>query len=172
MTKAKVINFLELTQSELKKYLHYDPITGLFTRIRSTTNNVKVGDICSHKCDKGYLRFRVNKVLYRAHRLAWLYMTGEMPKNFIDHINGDRSDNRFCNLREVTNAENAQNRRIQQKGGKSGLLGVSFDKKTKKYRSRITVDGKTINLGFFETPQEAHSVYLDSKRKLHSTCTI
>ena len=90
-----------LTQSELKSLLHYDPETGLFTWIAPLSNRVQVGDVCSTVAPIGYILIGVRGQKLYAHRLAWLYMTGEWPENQIDHINCVKTDNRWANLREV-----------------------------------------------------------------------
>lgn len=162
-----------LTQSELKRQLHYDHETGIFTRLVTNSSLVKVGDIAGSLTDKGYFRIMVDSKSYRAHRLAWLYITGGFPIEQIDHINGVKTDNRLINLRDVTNRQNIQNQRkatLQNKS--SGLLGVSWHKASNKWRSAITNNGKTVFLGYFINKNEAHEAYLIKKREVHSTCTI
>ena len=165
------MNIDNLTQQELKKQLHYNPDTGLFTRLVTNSSRVKVGDICKNYSN-GYIVFRVNSVLYKAHRLAWLYMTGNFPKYFIDHINGITNDNRFFNLRECNNAENAQNIKKPRINNKSGYLGVSWEKNNLKYVAKICIDGNRKRLGLYENAEDAHEAYLKAKRELHAFCTI
>lgn len=118
----------------------------------------------------------------RAHVLIWLMVTGEWPEGQIDHINGNRSDNRMSNLRIVTQSENNQNR-ANVGIGKSGLLGVWYRPSRKwaggvtvclrPYRSAIRIPAtgdtpsKTMHLGSYFTAEEAHNAYLDAKRKYH-----
>jgi hypothetical protein len=164
---------IKLTQVELKTNLHYCPDTGIFTWLVSNTNSVKVGDIAGSLTAEGYLRIVVNYKEHRAHRLAWLYMYGEFPKCQIDHINGIRNDNRLLNLRDVTNSENGQNRRKAQANNKSsGLLGVTWDKSSNKWKVSIGIDGRQFNIGLFTDKYEAHDAYLNKKREVHPTCTI
>lgn len=154
----------ELSQSRLKSLLHYDPDTGVFIRRISTSSRVKPGDIDGSKNGDGYILIMVDSKRHLAHRLAWLYMHGVWPTDQIDHINGDRADNRRCNLREATRAENAQNT-IARPNNKVGYLGVTKDRS--KYKAQIGVDGAIINIGLFATPEQAHQAYLAAKAKLH-----
>ena len=173
MIITKVSKMLELSQSELKEILHYNPKTGVFTWIESNSNRVKIGDIAGHfHKSSGYIVIAINGKLCKSHRLAWLYMTGHVPKDCIDHINGDRSDNRFCNLREATQSQNNQNRIKAQKNNTTGYLGVTFHKATNKYLAKIRIGGKCEHLGIFTTPEEASKAYLAKKREKHEFCTI
>ena len=154
-----------LTQDYLKSILNYDQHTGVFTKI---VNNV-ITEVGSHN-GNGYIRIIVNKKTYKAHRLAWLYMTGKMPTKVIDHINGIRNDNRFCNLREVSIQQNAQNIRKARADNKSGYLGVNVDKG--KFAASIKVNGRKKYLGSFETPEMAHQAYIQAKRIMHECGTL
>lgn len=101
----------------------------------------------------GYIVIRLLKVDYRAHRLAWLLMTGEPPV-FIDHINGNRSDNRFVNLRSVEHAENTKNAK-RRADNTAGVTGVSYFAPKNTWRARINDNKRTITLGYFRTKKEA-----------------
>lgn len=155
-----------LTQEELKSNLHYDSETGIFTRKISRHPKYKIGGIagCLHNC--GYLRISINKKSYLAHRLAWLYMTGEFPLSGIDHINNDPLDNRFYNLREANKSENGQNR-SKNKNNKSGFKGVCFDNNRGKWVAQIMANGKRKFLGYFETAELAAIKYEEFAIKLH-----
>lgn len=142
-----------LTQEELKELLHYDPDTGGFTRKVSESNRVKVGDVAGWRSE-GYIRMRVRGKFYFAHRLAFLYMTGEWPEDQIDHINHIRDDNRWCNLREVSNQENHKNK-PKRKDNTSGVTGVCWDKTNKKWWAQIKAEGKVKNLGCFTSKEDA-----------------
>lgn len=159
---------IELTQEYLKEVLHYDPETGIFTW-RSSGKGRKLGRPAGALHKKlGSVQLFVGGRLYYAHRLAWLYMTGSWPREHIDHIDGDPSNNRWVNLREATNAENLQNQRHARKDNlSSGLLGVTWHKQGRKFMAQISVDEKRIYLGLHETAQEAHQAYLKAKRELH-----
>lgn len=161
-----------ITQEELKSQLHYCPDTGIFTRLVANSRRVKVGDIAGCLNDRGYIAIKVDSKLYKAHRLAWLYITGNWPENYIDHINGVKNDNRIGNLRDVTSSENNQNQRKSCANNKSGLLGVSWYKAMNKWNAQIELDGKRTHLGYFTDKHEAHNAYLTKKREIHSTCTI
>ena len=88
----------ELTAEHLRSQLHYDPATGVFTRKVATSNTVKVGDVAGNRHIDGYWEVSVLNKTYLAHKLAWLYVYGEMPSGRLTHINGDKSDNRIENL--------------------------------------------------------------------------
>jgi hypothetical protein len=96
--------------------------------------------------------------------------TGEWPANHVDHKNGVRNDNRWCNLRDVTRSVNSQNQRHAPAGSKTGLFGVQVDRN--KFRARIIVTGTRHGLGSFESAEEAHQAYIDAKRSLHAGCTL
>lgn len=149
---------------------HYDPETGVFTRRRAVGRHGrhKKGTIAKAANSRGYTVIRVDGVLHGAHRLAWLYHHGEWP-NVIDHINGDRSDNRICNLRNVTQTENMQNLKKAPINSKSGLLGAHLFPRCKRWTARIRINGVSRRLGLFDTAQEAHEAYMAAKRRYHST---
>lgn len=170
MKPAKLPGKAALTAEMLRHYLRYDARAGIFTRSVQTTPAVRVGDIAGTVARNGYVQIQVAGGLHYAHRLAWLYVTGTFPAHQIDHINGDRSDNRWGNLRDATLSLNQQNRKRAKAGSKSGLLGVS--ESFGKWEGRIFVDGKQIRLGRFDTPNEAHAAYVNAKRRLHAGCTI
>lgn len=138
-----------LTQSELKEQIHYDPETGIFTRLKN--NLINIGTIQK----SGHIRFMVNGNKYLSHRLAWLYVHGEFPFDEIDHINGIPSDNRISNLRVCTHSQNMKNRKVYV-NNKSGLVGVYFDKLKNKWRSQCALNGRRFSLGLFETKELAY----------------
>ena len=165
-----------LSAERLRQLFSYDPETGVFIRVANSGaryRNRKIGQIAGWKDARGYVVFRVENSKYMAHRLAWLYMTGHWPKQFIDHINGMKSDNRFANLREADDFINAQNIRQANRASQSGLLGASFKPEMKKpWAAQIQVNGRMKRLGFYDTAEEAHAAYLKAKRQLHAGCTI
>lgn len=144
----------ELTAEYLRSVLHYDPATGVFTWKVRTAHNVKVGDVAGCRGGGCYLCIRVCSRLYRAHRLAWLYVYGAWPKDQLDHINRNRSDNRISNLREVTNKQNLQNAG-KYSHNTSGHSGVYRYKRDSKWRAQIKHNQKHISLGYFNTIEEA-----------------
>ena len=159
----------DLTAQRLRELLHYDPNTGVFTWLKRIAKRIHVNDIAGQHSN-GYLVITVDGAKRMAHRLAWLYSHGTWPKNHIDHINGNPLDNRLCNLRNATNAENMQNQRKAGAGSSTGFLGVH--KRRNKWRARITTNGVLFELGTFDAPEDAYAAYLLAKRRLHSTCTI
>lgn len=154
----------------------YDPETGKFWRIARQTRSREIVALDAPEevmgKSSGYVRLSLfGKSLY-AHRLAWLITHGRWPVEMIDHINGNRSDNRIANLRECTDAENRQNWRRPKANNPHGLMGVGWHKAAGKFTSQIQVNRKIKHLGLFETAEEAHRAYLAAKRTLHSFSTI
>lgn len=160
-----------LTAERVRELFAYDPETGVFTR-KPGRKVANVGGTVGTPNANGYLITKIDARTYLMHRLAWLYVHGEWPKHFIDHANGICHDNRICNLRDVTNAENTQNQRGPGKANTSGYLGVRARAACGKWQADIQVNGKPTYIGFFDTPEAAHAAYLEAKRRLHSTCTI
>lgn len=148
----------KLSHEELKRLLHYNPETGIFTWL-NTRGSVKAGKKAgrTHR-GRNYQRIRINGVIYQSHRLAWLYMTGKWPENQIDHINGIKDDNRFHNLREATNSQNSFNKKARSDSG-TGYKCVSWHRKSRKYAAYIRIKGRQVHLGTFDTPEEAHEAY-------------
>ena len=156
-----------LTQSRLQEILHYDPETGDFTWAVRTSTRIRAGDTAGYLRTDGYRVIKVNGRLYRAHRLAWLYVYGVWPADQMDHRNGVCDDNRLCNLREATNAENHQNQ-AKYDNNRSGFMGVRWHSRALKWASQITFAGRQKHLGLFGTPQAAHAAYLAAKAKFHT----
>lgn len=156
-----------LTQSELKELLHYDPETGVFT----WRQGVRTGQRAGCLFEKGYRRVKICGRFHVEHRLAWLYMTGAWPSMQIDHLDGQRANNAFANLRDVSAAVNSQNRRTARPGTASGLLGVAKGYKTR-WNAYLSLSGRGKYLGTYPTPEEAHAAYLVAKRRLHEGCTL
>jgi len=118
----------------------------------------------------GYQQIKINRRLYSVHRVAWFLHYGYWPCFLLDHIDGDKQNNRISNLRESSNAMNQQNRKTATTGSKTGLLGVSEGKN--RFQARIHVNGKQKTIGWFKTAQQAHEAYINEKRKVHPGCTI
>lgn len=145
-----------MDDSRLKKLLHYDHDTGIFTWTRYS-NHRQAG-----YNQRGYIYIQIDGKPYPAHRLAWLYMYGVWPTGMVDHINQNRRDNRITNLREASNQLNQYN--VSKYTNNTGVKGVC--KYRNRYKSRITVHGKTHHLGVFDTIEEAEQAYLAAKRKV------
>lgn len=143
-----------VTHERLKELLSYDPLTGHFRWLRKTCNhhNNFKSEMITTKDSKGYRIVKIDGRQYRLHQIAWCYMTGSFSEIFIDHINGDKSDNRFDNLREATGSQNQWNTTVRR-DNKSGFKGVSF--KDGKWRARCAVKGKTFELGRFSNIEDA-----------------
>lgn len=156
-----------LTQERLKELLDYDPETGVFVRKKNVRGGFSIGDIAGTINDNGYRIINIDGKRYRAHRLAWLYVYGVHPSAYLDHINRDRSDNRINNLREVNKQQNSWNH-----GGNiantSGFTGVSWHKKSNKWRAAIRVNYVQRALGYFDTKEEAHAAYVQAKVEHHN----
>jgi hypothetical protein len=161
MDKQSALSF-----EKLHDILSYDPSTGIFLWRRNMARSVRVGARAG--CDKGdgYRRICINRKYYREHRLAWFYVQCEWPKDEIDHIDGDRSNNRIDNLRTATHAQNHQNKGLQRDNN-SGKHGVSWNKRQAKWEAYIKVNGKQIHLGTFDDLEAAGDAYLAAKVKLH-----
>ena len=148
----------KLTQARLKTLLRYNKRTGLFFW-KNPAGRVKPGTQVVCTDSNGYIMVRLDGRLYRAHRLAWLWVHGVFPK-LIDHKNRIKSDNRIANLRECSQHENVINRSLC-KSNKTGYKGVSFDKQKKLYRACSSYKRQHIFLGYFKSPEEAYKMYLE-----------
>jgi len=155
----------QVTRDLLNSLLRYDPLTGDFHWIVNRQGHAKTGDLAGSKARNGYTDIMVCGRKYGAHRLAWMCMYGEWPTDQIDHINGIRDDNRFCNLREVSSALNKQNQRRAHKGSRTGILGVRPNGKG--FEARIQVFGLSKTLGTYQNMQDAQSAYIAGKRIMH-----
>lgn len=158
-----------LTATFVRALLLYDPLTGDFFKRSKKGKLVQIA-LAVDKFGRRQIVFGTKH--YKAHRVAWLYMTGELPANHVDHIDGDASNNAFTNLRLATNKENMQNRKGHTVANKLGFLGVCPNGQNGKFTAQITVQGKKLHLGTFDTPEEAHEAYLDAKRKFHPFNTM
>lgn len=161
------------TAERLRELLHYDPSTGVFTNLVQRGSQARAGSIAGCRNEnKGYWRFRIDSVDVWAHRAAWCYVTGSWPTLQIDHIDGDKINNRINNLRDVRPSVNSQNLRRPHSDNRSGFLGVSWHKRDQVYVARIYIDGQNRTLGRFSEPEEAHAAYLAAKRRLHEGCAV
>ena len=146
-----------LTQEGLKKLLHYNPELGVFIWL-APKRRVTVGEIAGSKNKCGPTNIMIEGKMYKAHRLAWFYMTGEWPKRCIDHVNGNPKDNRWKNLRGATHTQNMRNRKIGENNS-SQFKGVYLPKGKTKWVARVHHEGKTKHLGCFDCEHEAALAY-------------
>lgn len=154
-----------LTAERLRELLHYDPLTGVFSR-----NGKRVGSNRGHR----YVRVYVDGRMYFAHRLAWLYMNGFWPSHGVDHEDGDGFNNRWKNLRPATQAQNLQNLHGPRGtvGRTSRHLGVCWHAQARKWRATIKVGDRARHLGLFDDEDAAAQAYLTAKRLYHEYATV
>ena len=155
-----------LSAAQARELLAYDPDTGLLTW-KATGTGRRPGGVAGNLNTDGYVRTSISYKAYANHRLAWLIYYGEWPKDQVDHIDGDRSNNRISNLRQASSSINNQNLRRAHPNNKLGVLGVYYDDVRSKYLAQIGVSGKQRVLGRFNSLEEASNAYLAAKRELH-----
>lgn len=148
----------EETAKLIFEFLDYNPETGNFTWKAKRRGRRKPGMSAGCIHPHGYVRISINYRLYNAHRIAWLFITGKWPQKFIDHIDGNPANNKASNLREANTLQNGANRKMST-ANTSGIKGVSFVKNTQKWGAWIKVNGKSKNLGNFQTKEEAAEAY-------------
>lgn len=156
-----------LTAERLRELLAYDPETGIFTWKTTMGSRAVAGQQTDSLDDHGYVRIRVDKRLYRAHRLAVLYMSGSFPPADVDHINLNRADNRWKNLRNATRTVNARNTNLRS-DSTSGLKNVSWHKATGKWQVNLAAGGKNIHIGLFADKELAAQAAAEARSKYHS----
>jgi hypothetical protein len=166
-----------LTLARLKELLTYHPQAGIFTWNRTLRGGgASLDKPAGHVSRFGYIVICIDQRKHYAHRLAILYTTGAHPAHNVDHIDGDRSNNKITNLRDVPQQVNQQNRRgacRRATGRSSSLLGVSWKKEHGKWGSHIAAaNGRQKFLGYFDTEQAAHAAYVTAKRQLHEGNTL
>jgi hypothetical protein len=155
---------MKVTFHRLREVLNYDPDTGIF-RWLICAGSSSAGRVAGGRTLDGYNQIRIDGVMHRSNLLAWMYMTGEWPSEFVDHENRIKHDDRWKNLRLATRSQNAMNRESQS-NNTSGAKGVNVvNKKSKPFRCRIKADGKHIHLGYFATLEEAEKVYIEASKR-------
>lgn len=155
-----------LTQERLKEIIKYDPETGQFINLVNRGKS-RAGTVAGGIDGLGYWQISIDDRPYRGHRLAWFYVHGEWPAETVDHINGDRADNRFANLRAALKSEN--NRNTNGRGSKCGVKGVTLNKKTGKYIAQIQANKVHYYLGCFDCLEDAAHAYTQAATRLHGT---
>lgn len=179
-----MVGIREWTQHEIdaaRAMYTYCPLTGEFRYARnsfrarsSTVLRVRKGDIAGTipkpgVRGKNYAVLCVGGIRVLAHRLAYMLHNGPItPGKYVDHISTDTTDNRLTNLRLVSAKGNQENRKAPQKNGSSGHIGVSYDKSRNKYQAKIKSGGVHVNIGRYETAEEAYAAYVQAKRRLHT----
>lgn len=160
----------EISREQVLRALRYEPISGRLYWRESNCRR-KAGEVAGNVGPRGYVTVGIGGRLVLAHRLIWLMVHGEMPVE-MDHLNGDRADNRIVNIRPATHTMNMENRRTASSNNRSGLLGVSWGARQRRWYARITTGGKIRHLGYFDSPEAAHEAYVKAKHKLHAGCSL
>jgi len=151
-------------ENELKHMLRYEPETGLLFWTDAASKAVKGKQ--AGTLNRGYIVVIYKSKFFKAHRLAWLLTYGEWPRQGLDHIDGNKSNNRICNLREADETVNQQNRDKARVDSQSGLIGASPYRR--RWKSQIRVNGELKYLGVFDTAEMAHQVYMQAKKQFHA----
>ena len=150
----------------IKRVFSYNPETGELTRLETApSTRAWLGRTVTSRNAYGYYTVRLAGKTYLVSRLAFVFMTGEWPGGFVDHINGDRTDNRWCNLRVCTKAQNCQNQTAMR--GRSGFRGVHWDKRFQRWKASIRANGLRYNLGSFVSKEDAIIARLKASKELH-----
>lgn len=157
-----------VTLERVRELLDYDRASGQFRWRAHRSSRVRAGSLAGNVSQYGYRQICIDGKSYRAHRLVWLWETGQWAPEMLDHANGQRDDNRFGNLRTCSQSQNLQNKR-SKRGSTSKYTGVSFDKARGKWLASIKPPGgKLIGIGRFGTEGEAASAYAAAKAKYHT----
>lgn len=158
---------MSISQNELKDLFSYDPLSGFLCWKNGRSNMVKGSRAgCVNK--SGYMIITINSKSYRLSRVIWIFMFGSIPDGFyIDHINGNKTDNRLCNLRVVSNKQNQENRPAPR-NTTSGYRGVNWHSSYKKWMARICHNKKRETIGFFDTAEEAYQAYKNRALQIYT----
>lgn len=154
-----------LTQARLKSLLNYCHETGDFTWAVDHGKRIKAGQSAGCRTAEGRILIGIDGRLYRAHRLAFLWMTGHWPGPEVDHKDHDQTNNAWSNLRSGDRAFNQQNMIRPQRNNKTGFLGVTHQ--AGRWFAKIYAGGKKVSLGGYADPESAHAAYVEAKRRLH-----
>lgn len=158
-----------ITHERLLKLFTYDEKSGVFTRRVATGRRGchRAGELAGTIQNHGYQVISIDKKRYMAHRLAWFYVRAVWPSGDLDHINGDKLDNRIANLREATRKQNMQNVR-QHKHNTSGYKGVAWHSQRNKWRAYIFDSYRQIHLGLFDSREAAYAARLKAEKQYHT----
>ena len=151
------------TREQVAERLIYEPSTGVFRWRKQVGQLTKGGSVAGGVNSHGYHRISILDRAYATHRLAWLLMTGEWPADQIDHIDGNKSNNAWSNLRAATGKQNCANKKTTNR---LGLKGVRLDKRWQRYYAQIEINGRSKHLGSFGTAEAAHDAYMKAAREV------
>ena len=155
-----------MNKDEILKYFNYNKKKGHLTwkwHWDNTVINKQLGTLVGNKTKDGYLRVTVNYKSYKVHRLIWCIEKETWPK-MIDHVNGNKIDNRIQNLRAASNRINQSNRHTHRNGR---LVGTDFHKESGRWRARITINKREKYIGLYGTELKAHNAYIEEVKKLY-----
>lgn len=156
-----------VTLTALKYWLEYDEVTGLFRWLQRPAIQITVGDVAGCINPDGYVVIGIGGRLYRAHRLAWFYVTGNWPTHLVDHEDTNRANNAWSNLRAATYRQNNCNVSVKA-NNTSGVKGVSWNKNAIKWTAQISLHGKKTHLGVFSDLEEAGRAVVAARNELHA----
>jgi hypothetical protein len=154
-----------ITQKIVKHYFELKDDCLYWKNVVHLNQSKLIGQKAGSIHSTGYKHITFNGKVYKSHRLIWLYVYGYLPKE-IDHINGDRQDNRLENLREVTRSQNQFNKCLA-KNNTSGTKGVSWHKKSKSWTVRLCINKKPKHLGYFKDLELANLVAQEARNKYY-----
>jgi hypothetical protein len=150
------MTYRKVDPKRIRELLHYEPETGVFTRLTNASTNARKGNIAGTLNSRGYIQISIDNKVYQAHRLAFAYMNDVWTDLQIDHRDGNRANNKWANLREAHPHENSHNSKPHRDSA-TGVKGVSWHKGANKWQAQIRANGENIHLGLFETIEEARS---------------
>src|SRR6185437_3810498 len=156
------------TQERLRELFSFDPEVGVFVWKNPTSRRIKRGSVAGYtRPNEGYVRIKVDGKLYYAHRLAWVYMFGELDDSvFIDHIDNDPTNNAIKNLRLASYRENMLNTPLRRTNT-SGVKGISWSKQKNKWVARLAMNKKIFHVGFFDLVSDAAEAIRTYRENLH-----
>lgn len=156
-----------ITYNELKEYLHYNPITGVFTQLVGGGRNRKVGTILGRQTTFGYKVVTINGKSYKLATLAYLYMEEKYPDGLLlDHKDTNKANDAWNNIRVATNRQNAMNVGLNS-SNTSGIKGVCWHKRNNSWIAQIRVDGKVKHIGYFRDIKLAEEAIIVAREKYH-----
>ena len=163
MSNANSTGRYGITYENIARLLTYNSKTGVLRWLVNANSSIRAYSVAGCNKHKGYIRVKIMKRLYAAHHLAWVLHYGTWPTKNLDHINGDRSDNRIRNLREANRSQQCWNSIGRSKLGFPKGVSTCHNR----YKAQIEIDGRTIYLGVYDTPDEAHAAYCSYAKDIH-----